>query len=229
MCGESSCPYFTTEGEQTDQSAAPAPVLPAPATVPADVPMDVPAARAVAAPPLSSLAASQPRAVSAPVGAGAAEVTLQGPERRFSCVRLDCRSGGDPRLLGDAYVAKLRLGLASCGASDVAPVLNEAWGHACGQLADRVLIPQSCAGAEIMRARGQVTVNLTDGSHFAVPERECLFLPGVAPDFLAKWLTEVLLGREEFAGTFLSAGVQWLEVCLSTSMGEVSYRIACSG
>lgn len=122
-------------------------------------------------------------------------------------------------------MAKIRAGVASLGSSpDVSAVLQEAFGNACCQLSDRILVPAACPGAEISRSYGQVTIALTqsEGS-FVVPECECIFLPAVAPELVAKWLLEAVQ-RQELTSGLKSRGVRWLEVFLSTSTGDVTYR-----
>ena len=120
---------------------------------------------------------------------------MQGPEHKFSCVRLGSRTHGAPKLLGETYVAKIRAGVASLGSSpDVSTVLQEAFGSACGQLSDCILMPETCAGAEISRNYGQVTIASTQSQgSFVVPECECIFLLSVAPEIVAKWLLEAIL------------------------------------
>lgn len=233
---DSSCPYYATHGEPqasgTGAAAAPVPAALAPHLVAMPISGgDAAAHSASVQPTLPSLSSTPLRVGGTPASVGSAEVTLQAPESRFCCVRLDYRVGGIPRLLGETYVAKVRVNLVAPGSSpDVAHALQEAFTtDACRRLSDRVLIPASCPGADISFALGQVTITRSDGTQLSVPEKECVFLPGVTPELIAKYLLEALLCREDLVSTLNSSGVRWLEVCLCGSGGEVTYRRAMRG
>jgi len=219
-CENEGAPEQTTSTDADETATASAPG-------PKSVPMEV--ETPTLAPTLPSLSTTPLRIGGSAASARAAEVTLEVPECRFNCIHLDYRRGGMPRLLGNTYTAKVRASLASLGSSpDVSSVLQEAFANAaCAQIRDRVLIPQSCAGAEISRSAGQVRITCTkEDGHFVLPERECTFLPGVVPELIAKHLMDLLLGREGLSMTLQSSGVRWLEVSLSTVDGAVSYQRA---
>lgn len=194
----------------------------------ASEPMKVTASHSsVVTPSLSSLSTTPLRMGGTAASAGLAEVTVQGPEHRFSCVRLDYRSKGVPRLLGESYVARVRASLAAPGSSpDVAAQLQEGVSTALEQLSDRILVPPSCAGAVINKEGGQVKISRTgDGHEFVLPQCDCVFVQG-GPEFIAKWLLDALVARADIATMLQSASVQWLEVCLSFPGGEVTYKSA---
>jgi len=239
---ESSCPHFSTHGDQASlggtagaslapvQTAVAAPAATMTGAAPVASPASAMTSMATSPGLVPSLPASPLRSGGAAALVSPADFTLQGPEHKFSCIRLGNRTRGAPKLLGEAYVAKIRAGVASLGSSpDVSAVLQEAFGNACGQLSDRILMPATCPGAEISRSYGQVTIALTqsEGS-FVVPECECIFFPAVAPELVAKWLLEALQ-REELTSGLKNRGVRWLEVFLSTSTGDVTYRQTLSG
>lgn len=228
VCGDQSCPYSAAQGESGKGTpATPAPVQareldisPMPAAV------QTRGVQPVAESPsrkqfLASPAHSVPDTGLA-ASFGPCEVTFTCPETRFNCVRLDLRSDGVPRLLGESYAAKVCVGTSS-SLGDVASSLQEILRKVCRPLVDHVLIPQS-SGVEIARTMGKVTVMGRDGgAEYAFPERECTLLTGVSLESIAKWILEGVSVEK------LPGRVDWLEVSLSSSAGEVSCRRVLAG
>mmetsp|Transcript_140944 Transcript_140944/g.270465 ORF Transcript_140944/g.270465 Transcript_140944/m.270465 type:complete len:271 (-) Transcript_140944:155-967(-) len=228
VCGDQSCPYSAAgEGGGKSTPLTPAPVQPreldvTPVSAAAQtrgVQQDThtPSGKQFLASPALSvpdtgLAASY----------GPSEVSFTCPECRFSCVRLDLRSDGVPRLLGESYGAKVCVGT-SDSLSDVASSLQDVLRKVCSPLMDHMLIPQKCSGVDIARDMGKVIVKCRDGAEFVLPERECVFLAGVSLESIAKLILEGVCAEK------IASRVDWLEVSLSSSIGEVSCRRVLAG
>mmetsp|Transcript_125600 Transcript_125600/g.268036 ORF Transcript_125600/g.268036 Transcript_125600/m.268036 type:complete len:295 (+) Transcript_125600:80-964(+) len=246
-CSDSTCPY-------TDEPAAPVctPADAAPAAVPATAPQGAeskaapalapvlgggaaasatPPAAPATSPAVSATSPAQAWTEEATAGShrGAAnvvEITLQGPEFKFSCVRVATGTGERrSRLLGGSFDVKVRLAVPLSRADTGG--LKEAVSVECRRLAERVLVPER-AGVKLSRAAGQVLVACEDGVRFQLPEEDCLVLPiaGTTQAELAGAIWEAVAASSA-AGSLRSCGAQWMEVSVGeASSGDASYRRA---
>lgn len=163
----------------------------------------------------SATPALAPRKTGTSVSNGPSEVVYTTPETRFNSVRLDRGSdnSGQLHLLGESYGAKLQCGIcAGVSVVDISEDLRVLLSRTCGRLDGRVLIPQP-EGVDIAKSKGVVIIG-----QYALPEKECEFLPSTSQDAIATLILEAE-GAEGLVGQ-----IEWLSVTLSTSNGEVTCR-----
>jgi hypothetical protein len=228
VCCDRSCPHFCGDDGEPNSKPLPAEAgVDAPATLPqsTNLKLSEPSPRDVSGyTRMSPYQAPRNNEISAVVGsgdAGSIRVAVTSLKDTFSCVRLVSSSSGIPCLLGESYSAKLQAGTyVGASVEDLSGVLGSAISKSCQQLANRILIPQDCSGADISRSASQVTVTCKDSKEYAFPERECIFLQSVSQDMLAYWILDAV-PIEDLAGR-----VEWMEVSLTSSIGEVSCRRA---
>lgn len=231
-----SCPHFATYGEQSQsQSAAPAQPKAAPETVIAEPAQEAKVIRPVQiqleeeakpmeeerfAPPARSMQAAgleTPEPLQP-----CSEVAVQGADLGFGSVRLvlsSCDSG--PRLAGDYFRVRARLGLLGQGTGLEAEELREALQVECNHLAQRVLVPES----QVDRGGGLVSCACKDGKQITLPESDCVILRAqrVTPEVVASMFWDRLVATPVVEG-FRTAGAQWLEVGIAGSTAEAAIR-----
>lgn len=165
--------------------------------------------------------------MNADTGARENQLTLQGAEFQFSCVRLAARRNQQTQLLGGFFAVTVRIGMD--GQLMEVGSFREAIGAECQRFANHVLLPEHALGVEISRAGGQVVVVCGDSSRFELPERDCLVLPvaGLSVEELVSLIWERVASTDNMAA-LRRAGARWMEVAIADgSHAEAAVRSSC--
>jgi len=209
-CGDRTCKYYPG-----DELASPQPQASLSDTIKSSAP------ELSASPIATMLSAGMvqvAKSASPCFASGGCEFTFASPSVQINCVRLDKRSDHF-KLLGDCYLAKVRIGFRSA-CPDVIP-FQDVFKSVCGQLIDRVLIPDPRVCPEVNIVGSKVVINRS-GAEYVFPESECILLSGLSPDAVPQWILQ------QYSQQYPKGGdVAWLEVSLSSSLGEVTCR--CQG